>query len=256
MGRSKRAAWGVLILLVLGTLAAAAYVAPSFSAQFALNQTCCQIPFARNVVVTANELLGRATYPSQVGQDKWVVETVFPGVTDGYFLDVGSGDGQFHSNTALLERRGWKGICVDPFPSNMDQRTCQVFKEVVWSVPGRVMTFQLAEGLGGLAETLDRWKEQAMKAPSVQLTTVTLDDILTRAKAPAFIHFMSLDIEGAELEALRAFPFDRVRLGALAIEHNYEEPKRTQLVEFLGARGYRRTHSYRQDDFFVAADGR
>ena len=90
-----------------------------------------------------------------------------------------------------------------------------------------------------------------MKAPSVEMTTVTLDDLLMRAKAPAFIHFMSLDIEGAELEALRAFPFDRIKLGSIALEHNYEEPKRTQLVEFLAARGYRRTHSYRQDDFFA-----
>jgi FkbM family methyltransferase len=253
MSRSKSAAWGVLILLVLSTVVAAAYVAPSFSAQFALNQMCCQLPFARNVVVTANEVTGRVTYPSQIGQDKWVLETMFPGVTDGYFLDVGSGDGEFHSNTFMLERRGWKGICVDPFPSNMDQRTCQMFKEVVWSTPGRVMTFQKAEGLGGLAETLDRWKEEAMKAPSVEMTTVTLDDILMRAKAPAFIHFLSLDIEGAELEALRAFPFDRIKLGSIALEHNYEEPKRTQLVEFLAARGYRRTHSYRQDDFFAPA---
>ena len=253
MSPSKRAAWGGLFLLVLGALVAAALAAPSFSTRFALNQTCCQVPFARNVVVTANEMLGRASYPSQIGQDKWVMETMFPGVTDGYFLDVGSGVGEFHSNTVALERLGWAGVCVDPFPSNMAKRTCQVFKEVVWSTPGRVMTFQKAEGLGGLAETLDRWKDQAMKAPSVEMTTVTLDDILTRAKAPAFIHFLSLDIEGAELEALRAFPFDRIRLGAIALEHNYEEPKRTQTVEFLASRGYRRTHSYRQDDFFAPA---
>jgi FkbM family methyltransferase len=250
MTRSSRAVLSVLVVLVAMAIAAA-LVAPRFITQFAANQTCCQIPFARNVLVTANELLGRATYPSQIGQDKWVLETMFPGVTDGYFLDVGSGDGEFHSNTAALERRGWRGICVDPFPSNMDDRRCRLFKEVVWSVPGRVMTFQRAEGLGGLAETLDRWKEEAMKAPSVEMTTTTLDDLLTRAQAPAFIHFMSLDIEGAELEALKAFPFDRVRLGAIALEHNYEEPKRTQLVEFLAARGYRRTHSYRQDDFFA-----
>ena len=253
MSRSQRVALGCLLLLAV---AAALFAAGPFRTQFTLNQTCCQVPFARNVVVTANELLGRVTYPSQIGQDKWVLETLFPGVTDGYFLDVGSGDGQFHSNTAELERRGWTGICVDPFPTNMGMRTCQIFKEVVWSTPGRVMTFQKAEGLGGLAETLDRWKEEAMKAPSVEMTTVTLDDLLTRATAPAFIHFMSLDIEGAELEALRAFPFDRIRLGALAIEHNYEEPKRTQLVEFLAARGYRRTHSYRQDDFYAPATDR
>lgn len=247
----KRSSLLAVLVVVVLVVAAAALVAPRFSTQFAANQVCCQIPFARNAVVTANEVMGRVAYPSQIGQDKWVLETMFPGVTDGYFLDVGSGDGEFHSNTVALERRGWSGICVDPFPSNMGMRTCQVFKEVVWSTPGRVMTFQKAEGLGGLAETLDRWKEEAMKAPSVEMTTVTLDDILTRAKAPAFIHFLSLDIEGAELEALRAFPFDRIKLGSIALEHNYEEPKRTQLVEFLAARGYQRTHSYRQDDFFA-----
>lgn len=252
----KRTSLLALFVVVVLVVAAAALVAPRFSTQFAANQECCQIPFARNVVVTARELLGLVTYPSQIGQDKWVLETMFPGVTDGYFLDVGSGDGEFHSNTVALERRGWSGICVDPFPSNMGKRTCQVFKEVVWSTPGRAMTFQKAEGLGGLAETLDRWKEEAMKAPSVEMTTVTLDHILMRAKAPAFIHFLSLDIEGAELEALRAFPFDRIKLGSIALEHNYEEPKRTQLVEFLAARGYRRTHSHNQDDFYAPAERR
>jgi FkbM family methyltransferase len=253
MSRWKLAAWSALGVLIAGALGTAAFLAPAFRNQFALNETCCQVPFARNVAVTARELWGRATYSSQIGQDKWVLETMFPGVTDGFFVDVGSGDGELHSNTAALERRGWTGICVDPFPTNMGSRTCRMFKEVVWSTPGRVMTFQKADGFGGLTDTLDTWKEQAMKAPSVELTTVTMDDILTRAKAPAFIHFLSLDIEGAELEALKAFPFDRIRLGAIALEHNHEEPKRTQIVELLAARGYRRIHSYRQDDFFAPA---
>ena len=257
MKRSPRVALVALGIVLVAAVAAAFYAAPPFRAQFTANQVCCQIPFARNIVVTANELLGRATYPSQVGQDKWVLETMFPGVTDGYFLDVGSGDGVFHSNTVALERRGLDRHLRGPIPfEHADERTCQMFKEVVWSVPGRKMTFQKAEGLGGLAETLDRWKDQAMKAPSVEMTTTTLEDILTRAKAPAFIHFMSLDIEGAELEALRAFPFDRVRIGSLALEHNYEEPKRAQTIEFLAARGYRRTHSHRQDDFFAPVAGR
>jgi hypothetical protein len=43
-------------------------------------------------------------------------------------------------------------------------------------------------------------------AKTVELTTVTLGNIMQRANAPSFIHFMSLDIEGAELEALRGFP--------------------------------------------------
>ena len=248
MTLTKRAAWGSLALIVA---VAAIYLGAPLRARFDANRACCRIPFARNVVVTINERLGRATYASEIGQDKWVLETMFPDVTDGYFVDVGSGHGTYFSNTVALERKGWSGICIDPFPTHMESRSCRVFKEVVWSAPGRVMTFQMADGLAGLSDTLGRWREQALQAPSVELTTVTLDDILTRAQAPHFIHFMSLDIEGAELDALRAFPFDRIRLGSLAIEHNDEEPKRTQIVELLARHGYRRVHSFRQDDFFA-----
>jgi Methyltransferase FkbM domain len=113
--------------------------------------------------------------------------------------------------------------------------------------------FHTHEGLGGIADTLGKWKDEAAKAPAVEMTTVTLAEVLDRGRAPAFIHFLSLDIEGAELDALRGIPFDRFRFGAMAIEHNEEEPKRTDIVRFLEERGYRRVHTYRQDDFFAPA---
>ena len=40
-------------------------------------------------------------------------------------------------------------------------------------------------------------------------------------------------------------------VGAMAIEHNEEEPKRTQIIEYLRQHGYERVHTYRQDDFFA-----
>ena len=224
------------------------------AALFLENRRCCELPFTRNVVVTYRESRGEVRYTGEIGQDKWVLERVFPGVTDGYFVDVGSGHGTIGSNSLGLEMRGWTGVCVDPFPIYMDGRTCRVFKEVVFSKAGLVMSFAEAGGLSGLSDTLGSWNEKAARAPTVQLTTSTLDDLLARAGAPAFIHFISMDIEGAELEALRAFPFDRHRVGAWAIEHNREEPKRTQIQELLAAHGYRRVHEYQQDDFYVAAD--
>ena len=80
---------------------------------------------------------------------------------------------------------------------------------------------------------------------------MTLGQVLERASAPSFIHFLSLDIEGAELDALRGIPFDKYRFGSMAIEHNDEEPKRTDLLKFLEAKGYQRVHSYKQDDFYA-----
>jgi FkbM family methyltransferase len=183
-----------------------------------------------------------------------VLEKVFPDVTDGYFVDVGSGHGTIGSNSRTLEERGWSGVCIDPFPVHMEGRRCRLFEEVVFSRPGLVMAFHTAGGLGGIADTLGDWNRQAARAPTVKVTTVTLDHILARARVPEFIHFISLDIEGAELEALRAFPFDRYRVGAWAIEHNREEPKRTEIVSLLARHGYRRVNQWQQDDFFVPVD--
>ena len=225
-----------------------------FQKEYGLNRECCDLSMVQAATLAARQVLGSApTYPSQIGQDKWVLIRMFPAVDNGFFLDVGSGHGTIGSNTKALEERGWSGICVDPFPTYMEGRTCQMFKEVVSSTAGQVVKFHTHAGLGGIADSLGKWKEEAQKSPAVELTTTTLGDILTRANAPTFIHFLSLDIEGAELDALRAFPWDRIKLGSLALEHNYEEPKRTQLVKFLADRGYRRTHSYRQDDFFAPA---
>lgn len=226
------------------------------AALFLENRRCCQLSFMRNLQVTLDEIRGRSEYSSEVGQDKWVLEKVFPDVTNGYFVDIGSGHGTIGSNSRTLEERGWRGVCIDPFPVHMEGRTCKMFKEVVFSRPGLVMAFHTAGGLGGIADTLGDWNETAARAPTVNVTTVTLDDILARADAPPFIHFMSLDIEGAELEALRAFSFARYRVGAWAIEHNREEPKRSQIVALLAQHGYRRVNAWHQDDFFVPVDAR
>jgi len=219
--------------------------------QFAINRECCGFSLLQTLRMTAREAIGGVTYPSEIGQDKWVIGRMFPGVTNGFFLDVGSGHGTIGSNTKALEDLGWTGICVDPFPTYMEGRTCRMEKVVVSSVAGQVVKFHTHAGLGGIADTLGKWKEEAAKSPAVELTTTTLGDVLARNNAPSFIHFLSLDIEGAELEALRGVPFDKYRFGAMAIEHNDEEPKRTDILKFLEARGYHRVHSFRQDDFYA-----
>ena len=239
----------IAVLLVVGAIVYSA--SEPFRTKFFANRECCDIPIVHNVSVTLAELRGERSYAGEIGQDKWVLETMFPDVTNGFFLDVGSGHGTIGSNSVMLERRGWKGICIDPFPVHMEGRTCQMFKEVVFSEPGKEMTFRAAKGLAGLEDTLGKWNTTAMQAPAVQFTTTTLESILMRGHAPAFIHFVSIDIEGAEYEALKGFPLDRVRVGAWVIEHNNEEPKRSDIKALLESRGYRRSHTFKQDDFYV-----
>lgn len=241
----------VVGIVLLAVATGAGYFGMRVGRSFQLNQLCCEIPQRHNFEISVRERLGLLKFPSQIGQDRWVAEKVFPGVSNGYFLDVGSADGFLNSNTWALEQRGWTGICVDPFPSNMAGRKCQMFRDAVDAEGGRKVQFKEAGELGGISNYMDRWKDVVKDAKTVELTTVTLGDILQRAHAPSFIHFMSLDIEGAELEALRGFPFDTYKLGALAIEHNYEEPKRSEIEQLLKSKGYARARAWMQDDFYL-----
>ena len=241
---------GVFVVIALTVMAVSPRGVEAVK-QLRSNRQCCDLSTMQALSLTFKQALGGPSYPSEIGQDKWVIFKMFPGVADGFFLDVGSGHGTIGSNTKALEELGWKGICVDPFPTHMEGRTCVMEKAVVSSSAGQVVKFHTHEGLGGIADTLGKWKEEAAKSPAVELTTTTLGELLERTKAPSYIHFLSLDIEGAELEALKGVPFDKYRFGAMAIEHNEEEPKRSDLLRFLEEKGYKRVHSYKQDDFYA-----
>ena len=69
------------------------------------------------------KLVGREKSYGQFAQDLWVTHGIAPGKRDGYYVDVGSADGEVISNTKLLDDLGWRGVCIDPFPRNMSKRT-------------------------------------------------------------------------------------------------------------------------------------
>ena len=262
-GRSlSKAALSLIAVLQVVVALGSGYLGVKLEVWHQKYASCCQLSLLRSIATYAKEILGFAKFYSQIGQDKWVSEAVFPGVRDGFFVDVGSGDGTKDSNTKALEEKGWTGICIDAFPRHMENRTCQVVKAVVFSEAGKRMKFLAAEDWGGIIDgPFGIPKDRVPGAPLVEFTTVTLGDILDRAKAPHFIHYMSMDIEGGELEALKGFPFDKYQIGALTVEHWFNEPKRTQTKEFLESHGYNRVKGttrlgdiWIQDDYYMPAN--
>ena len=253
--RGKSTVILIVTVILLATIAAlsAGYMAFKVRPIYDKNNQCCEIPRFTNFFFTFKEAVGLVTFNSGVGQDRWIVYEVFRGVKNGYFVDVGSSDGVIASNTKVLEDLGWSGICIDPFPKNMRSRTCRVFTEVVDSKAGRKVRFRKAGSLGGIEEYFGATKEynEVKQAQVVEFTTTTLEDILDRAKAPNFIHYISMDIEGAELEALKAFPFFKYKVGAFTIEHNFEEPKRSKIKALLESQGYRRVRFVGADDYYM-----
>jgi predicted transcriptional regulator len=49
---------------------------------------------------------------------------------------------------------------------------------------------------------------------------------------------MSLDTEGSELEILKSVDLTKYIFGLIDVEHNFIEPRRSQIRELLEANGY------------------
>jgi len=171
-------------------------------------------------------------------------------------VDIGAWDAEYLSNTKALEEAGWSGVCLEPFPRNWTDRTCRLFEEVVYSSAGEVIRFRQADVLGGIDDLIVHHKAEVASAPVVELTTTTLDDVLDRANAPRFVHYVSIDTEGSELEILKGLSFSKYTVGAFTIEHNSEEPKRRHIRELLEANGYRFEREQLVDDWYVLARDR
>lgn len=207
-----------------------------------------------------------AVCPSQLGQDLFCV-LLTRGKREGFFVDVGASNGQTLSNTYLLEKHlGWRGICVEPssqFQHLARNRGCIVDGSVLGRTMGEIVTFveaskilgkdgsEAADEFGhfsGVKSSLTTYK---VEGTEYQLSTQTLESVLKRHRAPVDIDFLTLDVEGHELEILTDFPFGNYRIGILVLEHNYEEPKRTKLRQLLLGHGFVLAAEAAWDDWYV-----
>lgn len=184
---------------------------------------------------------------SQCGQDIFVAQTIFRRKRGGFFLEIGGGDGRYLSNTLILETYfDWKGILVEPTSAydqlvkNRPGATC--VRAAVSDKRGTVRVVEVmdkgqvfynpdaAEGNTLLSVVEDAEVESAYEPPdfgdvkgSFLVEAVTLDDLLTEARAPSTIDYFSFDVENSEYRILKDFPFDKWRFNCIGVERPSEE---------------------------------
>lgn len=214
---------------------------------------------------------------SSHGQDLYVYY-VFG--ENGYFVDIGAHDGKDESNTYALEKAGWKGLCVEPSPVHqealLEHRSCIIdnslvygektkkryfihnydeqheefkqYKEDMEAEGRKVVNFHAFLGGGGIVDHLDEDYKNRLEGEYVELETTTLLDILKKHDAPKVIEFLDIDIEGAEFEVIKNFPFDEYEFKIICIE--VRPQTRESITKHLIANGYRYAQDIGQDAIF------
>lgn len=176
----------------------------------------------------------------------------FFGNRKGYFVEVGANEPRARSQTFHLEQAGWTGILIEPQPQLAAQlhaeRKAKVFA-VACSSPenaGRMLPLHVAGPLSALDR--ERMAPGAVPDAVIDVPVRTLDSVLEEAQAPAGFDFLSIDVEGHELDVLRGFDTARWRPQLILLEDHVADLSKHRA---LRAAGYRIVRRYENNGWYV-----
>ncbi len=169
----------------------------------------------------------------------------------GFFVEVGANEPQKRSQTWFLEQKGWRGLLIEPqsrFAEELrNARPRSVVFQVACAAPGHPeeMTLHIAESpsQSSLGKNLVEANTKYVQTEIVKVQT--LDELLGQAGDPA-IDFISIDVEGTQMDVLRGFSIQRHRPALLFIEdhlhnlkvHRYLKRKSYELVKRTGSNNW------------------
>jgi FkbM family methyltransferase len=189
----------------------------------------------------ATGLFARAVFGPEREQE---LVARFLGDRPGIFVEVGANDPLVNSQTWHLEERGWTGLLVEPLSelaAKLRARRKAKVAEVACGAPahhGSVMTFKIA----GTGSTLaSEFTDADLSAREIRRVPVaTLDSLLADAGFST-VDFVSIDVEGFELEVLQGFSLERFRPRLVLMEDRVRDLARHRHMVGRGYKLVRRT---------------
>lgn len=201
---------------------------------------------------------------SQEGEDILLRRTLHMRQT-GFYVDVGAHHPFRFSNTFAFYERGWSGINIDANPE-----TKRLFDEhrprdknlhcLISEVDGQNYSFDLynepalnsaiSERRKSLTESGYYKLEQTIELQSKRLSTILKENLSSGQK----IDFMSVDVEGLDLQVLRSNDWSRFRPDIVIAETyiDLNAPLKDPLVSYMRDAGYKLRSFLHLSAFFVS----
>lgn len=164
---------------------------------------------------------------SQEGEDM-VLRRLFEKKTNGFYVDVGAHHPKRFSNTFIFYKCGWNGINIDAMPGSMKafnkQRPRDINLEIPIAKERKVLTyFQFDEpALNSFDEKLSLLRQNSTSYKIVskqEIETYPLSEILAKnLPLNQKIDFLSIDVEGLDLEVLQSNNWLKFRPKVILVE--------------------------------------
>ena len=167
---------------------------------------------------------------SQDNQDYIIHKNFFKDKKDGFFCDIGGNHPININNTLYFEQLGWTGIAFEPLPHMSElwqkNRKAKLFPFAL-SDTNKNVTFTVVKDTTGWEDMLSFIKETRdvkydYKTEEIEIETKVFKDIMGRENI-TYIDYLSLDVEGHELNILQGIDFEKVQINVLTVENNPPE---------------------------------
>lgn len=213
----------------------------------------------RQIHTISNMLSPSPLFFSQAGQDR-TVDRLLDGKRGGVFVDIGGYDGVTGSNTLFFEVfRNWTGILVEPSPTQLKlakaARKCQCIGSAVAGNACKGAFMEVIAGYTQMSGFLDSYDADLLSKVRANpqhgevihdLSKKTLQSVLDENDLH-HIDFLSLDVEGSEMDILMHFPFQKYEIDLLSIENNAQT---TDLPQLMTTKGYELVEFVGVDDIY------
>lgn len=182
-------------------------------------------------------------------------------VRNGVYVDVGASHPEEDSVTKAFYDRGWTGVNIEPSPQtfvlldrariydvNLNIAVSNVSEEVIFYDAPRSGLSTLVRSAGEMLE------ESGLNPDRIALKTERLDAILDRHGVRA-IHFLKIDVEGAEGSVIRGAGLERHRPWIILVEAtlpNSNTPNHFEWDHLLCEANYHFVHFDGVNRYYVA----
>lgn len=190
---------------------------------------------------------------SQFNIDFYLID-LFKNQASGFFIEAGANDGINQSNTFLLENKlKWNGLLVEPninsFNVCLKSRKCIIENCALVSFDYKdefiIGDFQQSSFIGSMMGGCSQIHQKTTKVKACKLS-----DLLDKHNIKK-IDFLSIDVEGYEIEAMNGLDFNRHSpLYILYEDHKHRNIEYSENFEnFFIDRKYQMIHQFSEQHF-------
>ena len=198
-------------------------------------------------------------YFSQAGQDKIIKEVFFKNKKNGFFIEIGAYDGIQGSNCYHFEKLlNWSGIALEPssiqFEKLKKNRKCKLLNNAVSHEIKEVEFIEVTEGLTQMSGINDNSfkrniniisNNERSKIRSINLKTITFEQVVPKN---VVIDYLSIDIEGGEMDLLKSINFNNNEIKVVSVENN--SPTELNFKDFFYDKNFIYFDRVGQDEIF------